>query len=72
MTGNGAFLEAALKTWQFTKQYIVDERYGEWIWGVTRAGKKINPGEKVSMWKCPYHNARACMEIIRRVNAEGD
>jgi mannobiose 2-epimerase len=72
MTGDGAFLDAALKTWQFTKENIVDERFGEWIWGVTRVGKKINPGEKVSMWKCPYHNARACMEIMLRVKAEGE
>ena len=69
LTGEEKFLTAALNTWEFIKKHIIDHRYGEWYWGRKQNGETINSDAKVDMWKCPYHNSRACMEILRRVIA---
>ena len=35
------------------------------------AGKPMEKEDKVGIWKCPYHNGRACLEIIKRIQAAG-
>ena len=60
------YLEAAEDIWKYNKEKIVDHRAGsEWFWAVDQEG---NPLDKpvVEPWKCPYHNGRMCMEVIRR------
>ena len=54
--------------WDFTKKYFIDTEKGEWIWGVYEDYSPMKSEDKMGFWKCPYHNARACMEVIRRVN----
>jgi mannobiose 2-epimerase len=72
LTGDDNYLQQSLNAWRFTQRYILDKENGEWFWGVDDA-YNIMPGEdKAGFWKCPYHNARACMEIIRRVDAAAD
>lgn len=61
------YLEAAEDIWSYIKEYLLDKRNGsEWYWAVDAEGK---PLEKpiVEPWKCPYHNGRMCMEVIRRL-----
>ena len=65
VTGKQEFLDKALACWEFVKQYIRDNQHGEWFWGVNE-DYSIIPKEKAGFWKCPYHNGRACMEIICR------
>lgn len=68
LTGDAAFTEAAVRTWGFIQRHVVDREGGEWHFRVSRAGVPYRDEEnKVGPWKCPYHNARACMEIIERV-----
>lgn len=65
-TEKACYLEAAKAIWDYIKCFMVDPRPGsEWYWAVDEKGK---PLEKpiVEPWKCPYHNGRMCMEIIRR------
>ena len=60
------YLEAAEDIWEYIKEYVVDHRENsEWFWAVSQDGK---PFEKpiVEPWKCPYHNGRICIEVIRR------
>ena len=61
------FFEAARACWGFIERYIVDHTNGGWFWRVDRDGKPDPNEPKVSPWKSPYHNTRACLETIRRL-----
>lgn len=67
LTGRSEFVEAARRTWAFTKRHIVDRAGGEWRRRVARDGSPLPGQEKIGPWKCPYHNARACLEVSARV-----
>ena len=67
-SGNEAYLDAANATWSFIRQYVRDLDGGEWHRRVSRDGRTRFGYEKVGPWKCPYHNARACLEIMARVD----
>jgi mannobiose 2-epimerase len=67
INGNDKYLQLALNNWAFIKDKILDKQNGEWFWGI-RGDGSIMPGEdKAGLWKCPYHNSRACIEIINRI-----
>ncbi len=66
LTNEKAFLDKSVKSWEFIKKYLLDLKNGEWYTGVT-ADHKILGNEKISMWKCPYHNSRACLEMLERL-----
>ncbi len=59
------YLSAASGVWRFIEERIVDSENGEWFKSVQDSGSPS--AEKVSEWKGPYHNGRACMELIRRL-----
>lgn len=61
------YLEAAQRTWEFIKKYVVDSREGsEWFWEVDPEGVPYPERPIVEPWKCPYHNGRMCFEVIKR------
>ena len=64
-----SFLRPALDTWRFVERHMLDRQQGEWYRRVSRSGDRTRGGEKVGPWKCPYHNSRACLEIMSRVDA---
>ncbi|MBN1310340.1 MAG: AGE family epimerase/isomerase [Anaerolineae bacterium] len=66
ISGELHFYKASLQAWQFVRNYIIDKKHGEWFWGVTPDGKVIDQG-KTGPWKSPYHNARTCLEVHRRL-----
>jgi mannobiose 2-epimerase len=67
VSGDVQFQEHSASAWRFIQAHILDRSQGEWHWGV-RADYSLMPGEdKVGLWKCPYHNSRACLEMLRRL-----
>ncbi len=62
------YKEAAKSIWNFTKEYIIDKREGgEWY---SEVGEDLLPTNRKSIvepWKCPYHNGRMCLEIMKRL-----
>jgi mannobiose 2-epimerase len=66
LTQNEEFLEITEKNFEFVEKYIIDHKNGEWIWGVYADYSPILK-DKAGFWKCPYHNSRACIELIKRL-----
>jgi mannobiose 2-epimerase len=69
ITGNPLYKNALINNWHFIQNYILDTSHGEWLWGVDGDGKKMAGQDKVGIWKCPYHNTRACLELLHRLKA---
>jgi len=67
LTGNEKYLHHSRNAWEFIRLHIKDKNRGEWFWGVN-ADYSLMQKEKAGFWKCPYHNARACMEMVKRIN----
>lgn len=66
ITGDEKFLQNSLSSWKFIQQHILNKKNGEWFWGIKEDNTVMNE-DKIGIWKCPYHNSRACMELIKRI-----
>jgi mannobiose 2-epimerase len=71
ISGDQKFLKQSMHSWEFVKEYMLDRNLGEWYWGVNADHSPMKQEEKLGIWKCPYHNSRACIEIINRISASG-
>ena len=66
-SGGEAYAAAAADIWHYITDKLVDKRPGgEWFWSVDASGVPASRQPIVEPWKCPYHNGRMCMELIRR------
>jgi mannobiose 2-epimerase len=66
ITGVDSFLKRSFGSWNFIQQHILDKKNGEWFWGIKEDNSVMNE-DKVGIWKCPYHNSRACLELIKKI-----
>lgn len=66
LSGDPAWWQRSVGSWKFVRQYMRAPR-GEWLWGVDEDHAPMPGQDKAGFWKCPYHNGRACMEIMRRL-----
>jgi mannobiose 2-epimerase len=69
LSGKVGYLEKAEKVWAFIKDHLIDYKNGEWFGGVT-ADYKVAGTDKANIWKGPYHNGRACMEMYKRAGGK--
>ncbi|HET7535664.1 MAG TPA: AGE family epimerase/isomerase [Candidatus Didemnitutus sp.] len=68
LTGDRRWFEASERSWKYIQSTFVDRKNGDWFERVTREGVAV-PRPRLSVWKCPYHNSRSCLELIERVEA---
>lgn len=80
LTGDELYWDVVKQTWSFIDNYVIDHEQGEWFTKLNRAGVPflVEPEDdpspyyrndcKIDPWKCPYHNGRAMMECIKRIN----
>ena len=67
LTKDKKYLTAAEKTWDYIETYLIDRDFGEWHWRTDANNQPILTENKVGSWKAPYHNVRACLEIMHRL-----
>jgi len=80
MTGDIKNWETVKLSWDFIDNHVIDHEKGEWFTKVNRLGipflaePENDPSPyyrndwKIDPWKCPYHNGRAMMELIKRID----
>jgi mannobiose 2-epimerase len=77
VSGDPGFLSDSMRSWRFIQDKLVDRQHGDWHNTLRRDGTPMmelpewgggtEPAAKLSLWKCPYHNSRSCMQVIERV-----
>jgi mannobiose 2-epimerase len=61
------YLKAARDIFSYIQEYVVDKRPdSEWFSVLNPGGTPVKGIPIVDPWKCPYHNGRMCIEIIKR------
>ena len=65
-TGDSRYAEAVRDLWGYINEKLLDSRPGgEWFWELDAHGEPTSRKPIVEPWKCPYHNGRMCMELMR-------
>jgi len=67
ITKDEKYILALEKVWDYVKENVIDYENGEWYGKVDINGDPYEQEDKVGLWKCPYHNSRAMIEMIRRI-----
>ena len=80
LTMDEKYLDAAMNIWAYVKNHLFDLEYGDWyslgrgdimdVQTIEQIKERETrfPSVKANKSKCPYHNSRACFEIIERIN----
>ena len=80
LTGNVKYWGIVKLSWNFIDTCLIDHERGEWFTKLNRLGVPylIEPADdpspyyrndwKIDPWKCPYHNGRSMMEMMKRID----
>ena len=80
LTGDVKYWNTVKLSWNFIDTYLIDHKRGEWYTKLNRLGVPylVEPADdpspyyrndwKIDPWKCPYHNGRAMMEMMKRID----
>jgi mannobiose 2-epimerase len=65
LSGDERWWQRSAGAWAFVKQAIRHPEGKEWYWGVDAGNAPLPGKDTAGLWKCPYHNSRACIQIAR-------
>jgi len=80
LTGDIKYWKTVKLSWNFIDTYLIDHERGEWFTKLNRLGVPylVEPADdpspyyrndwKIDPWKCPYHNGRSMMEMMKRID----
>jgi cellobiose epimerase len=69
LSGQERFAQAAIRSWNYIQDKIVDRTCGDWIKRLHRDGTPDDTNYKVGPWECPYHHSRVCFEMLDRLKS---
>jgi cellobiose epimerase len=81
LEGDQKYWETVKQSWNFIDNCVIDHKGGEWFTKVNRLGvpyleePENDPSPyyrndwKIDPWKCPYHNGRAMLELVERMDS---
>ncbi len=69
--GTAGCLSLMNRTWDYIRDNLLDKTGGEWFWSIFPDGTPNRRDDKAGFWKCPYHNARMCLEYLEEAQHRG-
>lgn len=64
------YTDCAITLWAYIRDHQIDREVGgEWFAETGLDGMPIGETDMAGLWKCPYHNSRMCLEVMRRIDA---
>lgn len=64
LSDDSDYLITANNLWSFIKRHQIDKNSGEWFW-LSNLDEGYRSHYKAGAWKCPYHNGRAMIEVVK-------
>lgn len=64
--GSSSAWQRAERCFSYIRHHLMDPQNGEMYWSILPDGTPNLHDEKAGFWKCPYHNGRMCMEILKK------
>lgn len=65
--GDQRWFDMCCRIWEYIRGNIIDSEGGEWFWSRLADGSVNMNEDKAGFWKCPYHNGRMCIEMLKEL-----